>query len=145
MPYRILILQSARDDTTRRREIHIANSPLLREHTFEHVYALEAVPLDETAPLPARVMQLQKSGLDEKALLTHLNERIEAFQPDILLVNSGVAFHNYRDQMLFVLQTLKAAHPRLRIGFQPRPFESDAPRLFFEYSEEMRELLEKVF
>ncbi len=36
MPYRILALQSARNDTARRREIHTANSPLLREHAFEH-------------------------------------------------------------------------------------------------------------
>lgn len=145
MPYRILILESARDEPTRRREIHIANSPLLHEHTFDHIYAIEAVPLDETHPLPARVMQLQQDALDEKALLARLMERVDAFQPDILLVNSGVAFHNFQDQMLFVLQTLKASHPRLRIGFRPRSFERDTPKPFFEYSEEIRQLLEKVF
>ncbi len=145
MPYRILVLQSARDDTTRRREIHVANSPLLREHTFEHVYAMEGVPLDDTLPFPARLRQVQQKALDENALLARLNACIENFQPDILLENSGVAFHNFHDQMLFVLQTLKAGHPHLRIGFQPRPFERDNPRPFFEYSQEMRELLEKVF
>src|SRR5512146_2227971 len=107
MPYRILILQSARDDTTRRREIHIANSPLLHEHMFDHIYALEPVPLDETHPLPARVMQLQETSLDEKTFLARLMERVEEFQPDILLVNSGVAFHHVQDQMLCVLKTLK--------------------------------------
>ena len=145
MPYRILILESARDDTARRREIHIAYSPLLHGHTFEHVYALEPVPLDDTSPFPARLVQVQQESLDEKALLERLTERVDAFQPDILLVNSGVAFHNFQEQMLFVLQTLKAAHPRLRIGFRPRSFEHDMPKPFFEYSEEMRELLEMVF
>lgn len=145
MSYRILILQSARDETVRRREIHLANSPLLREHTFDHIYALEPLPLDETSPLSARVIQVQHSALDEQALLSRLTEQVEAFEPDILLVNSGVVFHNFSDQMMFVLQTLKASHPHLRIGFQPRPFEQTTPKPFFEYSTEMHELLEKVF
>ncbi len=145
MAYRILTLQSARDDTSRRREIHLANSPLLHEHTFGHMYVREPAALDETMPLPARALRVQQNSLDEKALLNRLTACVEAFKPDILLVSSGSAFDGFPDQMFFVLQTLKAAHPELRIGFQPRPFEQLAPKPFFEYTTEMAELLKKVF
>ncbi len=145
MGYRVLILQSARGDTSRRREIHLANSPLLREHIFDHLYVMDTMPLDETLPIPARAMQVQDSLLDEQALLARLAERVQSFRPDILLVNSGSAFLTFPEQMFFVLQTLKATYPELRIGFQPKPFERMAPQPFFEYTPEMDELLKKVF
>ncbi len=145
MPYRILILESVRDETTARREIHIQNSPLLRDHSFEHVYALELMPLAETQPMPARALKSQQGWLNEKELLSRLDERIAAFQPDILLVHSGAVFHSFPNQLMSVLQGLKDAHPALRIGFQPRPFEQYAPRPYLEYTAEMHELMKKVF
>ncbi len=145
MPYRILILESVRDETSARREIHIQNSPLLRDHSFEYAYALDLAPLAETLPMPARALKSLQSSLDDKELLTRLNERIEAFQPDILLVRSGAVFHSFPDQLMSVLQALKEAHPALRIGFQPRAFEQYAPRPYLEYTAEMHELMKKIF
>jgi hypothetical protein len=145
MPYRILILESVRDETTVRREIHIRNSPLLREHSFEHMYALELAPLAETRPMPTRALKSQQSSLDEKELLRRLMGRVEAFKPDILLVHSGAVFQSFPDQLMSVLQVLKDAHPEVRIGLQPRPFEQYAPRSYLEYTVEMHELMKKAF
>ncbi len=145
MSYRILILQGVRDDSTVRREIHVRKVPALREHTFEYVYAAEPPDLDETQPLPARVLQNQQSTLDERRLLACLNETVERFQPDLLLVHSGPVFQSSLDQLWFVLTAVKAGHPRMRIGFQPRPFEQYGPKPFFEYSTELRDIMRAVF
>lgn len=145
MPYRILILEPVRDEATARREIHIQNSPLLREHSFEHLYALDLLPLAQTQPMPARALKSQQGSLDEKELLSRLKERIEAFKPDILLVHSGALFHSYPDQLVSVLQALKDDQPGLRIGFQPSPFEQHAPKPYLDYTPEMHELMKKVF
>jgi hypothetical protein len=78
-------------------------------------------------------------------LLHRLNERIAAFRPEILLVHSGALFQQYPDEMLSMLQRVKFRHPRLRIGFRPRLFEKHGPKPFFEYTNEMSELMADVF
>lgn len=145
MPYKIMILESVRDEAAVRRESLVTQHPSLQEHKFEHVYVSERPPVDQTQPMPARLLQSQQKSLDEQALLSRLKERIENSAPDIMLVHSGALFHSYPEQMLFVLQQLKVSHPELRIGFQPRSFEKYATRPFFEYSPEIRDLMRKVF
>ena len=145
MPYRILILQSVRDEITSRREVQIQHSPLLREHTFDYLYAMEFAPLGETKPLPARVVKSQQSSLDEKELLSRLAERVNRFKPDILVVHSGSAFQSFPEQLWFVMTALKSSHPQLRIGFRPRSFERHSPKPFFEYTAEMHDLMTKIF
>jgi hypothetical protein len=145
MPYKILILQSVRDEITARREIYIQHSPLLREHTFDYLYAMEFAALGETKPLPARVLKSQQSSLDEKELLARLTDRVNWFKPDILVVHSGSAFQSFPEQLWFVMTALKGSHPHLRIGFLPRPFERDTPKPFFEYTAEMHDLMTQIF
>lgn len=145
MPYKILILESVRDEAAVRRESRVRQIAALQEHTFEHAYISERPPVDQTQPMPARILQSQQKSLDEQALLSRLKERIGTSAPHILLVHSGALFHSYPEQVLFVLQTLKGAFPSLRIGFQPRSFEKYATLPFFEYSTEIRDLMRKVF
>ena len=145
MPYRILILQSVRDEITSRREIHIQHSPLLREHTFDYLYAMEFASLGETQPLNARVLKSQQNSLDERELLSRLTERVNWFKPDILVVHSGSVSQSFPEQLWFVMTALKGSHPQLRIGFQPRSFEREGPKPFFEYSTEMHDLMTKMF
>ncbi len=145
MPYRILILEGVRDEAAARRELHVQRAPSLAQHQFDHLYATEHAALDETMPMRVRMARSQEKALDEKELLTRLNQRVTAFQPDVLLVYSGPLFQGCLDEMLHVMQTLKALHPDLRIGFRPRPFEQHGPKSFFEYTAEMRDLMADIF
>lgn len=144
MSYKILLLESVRDDAAVRRQLRFSKMPSLCEHRFELLYAVEGEALDDTMPLPKRVVKSQAS-LDERDLLHRLTEHVEAFQPDILIVHSGALFQSYPDQMMLVLRALKAGHPELRIGFRPRPFEHYGPQSFFEYTVEMQRLMEDMF
>ncbi len=145
MPYRILILEGVRDEAAARRETHVQSASSLAQHRFEHIYAAEHVALDETQPIRVRLMQSQKKALDENDVLTRLNQHVTAFQPDILLVHSGTLFQSCPNELMHVLQTLKALHPEVRIGFKPRSFERYGPKAFFEYTMEMRDLMADVF
>ena len=145
MPYRILVLEPVRDEAASRRETHVPSTPSLQQHDFEYLYATEPIALDETQPMQRRLVQSQQKALDEDALLHRLNERIAAFRPEILLVHSGALFQQYPDEMLSMLQRVKFRHPRLRIGFRPRLFEKHGPKPFFEYTNEMSELMADVF
>jgi hypothetical protein len=142
MSYTILILESVRNEAAARRELLLKDAAQFQGNRFDHVYAAEWAPLDQTQPIHMRSLQ---KGLDEHDLLRRINESIERCAPDILLVQSGATFHNYPEQMWFVLQALKAAHPQLRIGFHPRPFEQHRPKPFIEYTSEMGELMAQVF
>jgi hypothetical protein len=144
MAYRILLLESVRDDGAARRQLLLSKTPSLREHQFDIMYATEGQALDDTMPLPRRVVKSQES-LDERDLLHRITERVEDCQPDILIVHSGALFQSYPDQMMLVLRALKAGHPELRIGFRPRPFEHYGPQSFFEYTLEMQRLMEQMF
>ncbi len=145
MPYRILILEGVRDEAAARRELHVQQAPSLAQHQFDHLYATEHAALDETMPMRTRLARSQAKPLDEKELLTRLNLRVTAFQPNILLVYSGALFQSCLDEMLHVMQTIKALHPDLRIGFRPRPFEQHGPKPFFEYTAEMSSLMADIF
>jgi hypothetical protein len=145
MSHRILIFESTRDENTARREVQVKDNSLLRAYEFDHFYATEPAPLDQTRPMPARLMQSQEPWLDEKELLRRLTERVDVYKPDILVVHSGSMFHSFPDQMLFVLRSLKASHPDLRIGFQPRSFEKYGPKPYFEYTTEMGSLMAEIF
>ncbi len=145
MPYRILVLEGVRDEAAARRETHVHAAAALQPHQFEHIYAAEHVALDETMPMRTRLVQSQKKALDENDLLERLNQRVTAFEADLLLVYSGTLFQSCPNEMLYVMQTLKTLHPNLRIGFQPRPFERYGPKSFFEYTREIHELMTEVF
>ena len=145
MPYRILVLGPVRDEAAARCEAQARQSPALQGCEFEHIYAAEHVGLDDTVPMERRILHSQQKALDEDALLQRLNERVTAFQADILLVNSGALFQHYPDETMEVLRTVKTLHPTLRIGFHPRAFERQGPRPFFEYTREIGDLMAAVF
>lgn len=145
MPYRILILEPVRDEAASRRETQVPCTPSMQEHELEYIYATERVGLDETQPIQRRLVQSQEKALDEDALLHRLNERVMAFRADLLLVHSGALFQQYPDEMLSLLQRLKGLHPRLRIGFRPRAFEKHGLKPFFEYTNEISDLMAAVF
>lgn len=145
MPYRILILESMRDEAAAQRELYARERPLLQQHQLDYLYAAEYVALDETQPMQRRVMHSQEKSLDEEALLHRLNQRIASFSADILLVNSGALFRRYPDELLFVVQMLKRLHPGVRIGFHPRSFEKQPPKPFFEYTTEIGNLMTEAF
>lgn len=145
MAYKILILGWLADEPAARRELQVRNHPALREHQFDFAYVREGTPWDRTLPMPARLVRSTKRSLDENDLLQRLLMRIDAMPADLLLVQSGPLFHSYPEQALFVMQSVKAARPRVRIGLHTRPFEQMTPKPFFEYSAELGELMAHIF
>jgi hypothetical protein len=148
MKERILILQSIEDQITARREMRIKSSPLLKEYEIESIYAVELTDKQRQLSPPMVMEEVMEQSLSADHLFDRLKRKVGDFKPSILLVHIGFVFHQFSDEMLFALKSLKHEFPDVRIGLESRgiPFvERSDLQSVFDTSAKTIDLIEQVF
>jgi hypothetical protein len=98
---RILVLHTKQDPETEERIARISEHPLLQQYTLDHCYAFE---WDE---------QLQRWG---STGLMRLEERVQTFQPDALIVRAFGYMDGPPERYGLVLSKIKENRPTLQIA-----------------------------
>lgn len=155
MRSRILILESINDKLSRDRAEILAHAPWLKEFTIDHCYAVSPTEEDleeATKFLGPRIMaelsvwESQGSPVDYQDFLRMLEEKISEFQPDIVLLHTGVAFHRHSELFLKALTEVKKRHPQLKLGYQYRPSDAYLDELpLFDRDETTKSIEREVF
>lgn len=113
--HRLLVLKSINDEYTLEELKYLTNSPVLQGIDVRFCYAVQMDELDLEKPDPYTV------SYDK--LLDMLEMEVLAFQPDALILHTGIAFRMRPDSFLQALAVIKDRYPNIKLGYEPIPID----------------------
>jgi len=112
---RLLVLKSINDETTLEELGYLANSPRFEGVDVRFCYAVQMDELDLERPDPYAVSYHK--------LLDILETEVRIFQPDVLILHTGIAFRTKPDPFLQALAVIKDRYPNVRLGYERLPVD----------------------
>jgi hypothetical protein len=121
---KVLVIQSIDDETTAGVE-YFSRSPRFEKYEIEVFYAVHQ---DEIA-MEHKDNQTYIYAVPYEDLLRRLDERISAFEPDMLTIHIGIAFMTKPESFLQALAVIKERHPSIELRYERIGWpQEDGPR-----------------
>jgi len=123
----VLMVDSVNDDITQRRHRALSLSGQLRHIVFEYCYAAD---LDERQESMLRAGMLPRVTLNEDSLCAKIEEAIQRFRPQYVLLHTGFVYRQHPDVFVRVFSRLKRTYLGVMFGVQLRPGMFADPQAF---------------
>jgi hypothetical protein len=151
---RVLVIQSVEDEVAAHRVRRMTTSPLLRDFEFEQFYWIELSEKQRQrlyqspfgrVDFTFSAHELLEQSVDLDTWEPRLQDSVEAFSPQLVIVHHGFVFRRYSIAIISVLRAVKERFPYLRMGMEGRDLDIPDHVMLFEDSKEMRDLLSEIF
>lgn len=155
MEYRVMVVESIDDRLSRARAAMMARSPELQGLIIEHCFAVEPteedlqekVGFDEPHKLAEYAAWVSRGApLSYEDLLETMEAKVSSFQPDLIMLHTGIVFHRYPQVFLDALSAIKNKYPHIRVGFEHRSSDAYlASNPVFDHDEVTYEVAGRIF
>lgn len=125
---RVLTIESVDDETTRKTLKMIYDSNEFRDYIIEHFFFLKN----------------NKDTIGKTELFKNLDEIINKFEPQAILIHTGIYFFKNKEAFLYAIHKLKAKYSNILFGIERRNTIENKLLSILDDCKELREL-ENVF
>lgn len=128
---KILTIESYDEDATRQLMHTLYKSPEFKDYKIDHFYC--QTPHEET--------------FDKEALFQRLKKKINDFEPQIILIHTGVFFFCNQQTFELLLSKIKTQYPGILLGIQNRTFVGQNSKILdsLDETEEIIRLEKLIF
>lgn len=105
---RLLILKSINDEISLRETTYLARSHHLEDFELRICYAIQMTEYKENSTY----------AIPYTKLLDNLEMEVQSFQPNILLLHTGIAFRTKPESFLQALAVIKSRHPEIELRYE---------------------------
>lgn len=142
---RILILDSINDSITRRRTALM--NIVFRELSVEHEYLvnIKKEDVEQTHIDELEYWFSQRCPFSHEECLEALENKIKQFNPNYILLHTGIVFRHYPKDVLQLLKDIKIIYPKIKIGYQYHPLCKDLDDVVFDRDEITKKIEDLIF